>query len=1686
MKKALSSLSLAIKGLSIILAATTIIGASSIFVLSNSKAPQKLLTSFVSKNIEKWADFAISIEKIDSNLLSRTHIKNMIIKDKASSKTIASIESLDIRYSPFKIIQHAGYLPNAITWIDVKDATFFINRNSGGTWEIKEVLKKQIKNSRLHSHSFLAQISGLNIHFMDEKGWGKEPIPRPLKDSFQNLNGTATFKDSNVSVVLNGELRSTKKPVVLDVYSDISTRKFSLDFIIEALDMSVWGNYILPFKDYELGAGNPKLKGNIRSKAFLTSSRLPFFYDLLFSLNHTSLKMPFFYSSLEKGLGDVHIYNGTLKESNLQQDLNISKKQAQKLLSLLVKSEVLSENGWIQHSTSIDSLPSTIKTYLLEPPSQIDFKNIQGSMASVPVFGDGNIRTDKKSIVLNIKTDTFNIHTFNQLFSGVNSVNISGDASMETYIHGPLKKVNVHGNIYSKSPQILGLKPRELAINYALKDKKIVFSVENGILLDNHWNGAGNIDLNTKIPHIELTINANIPLKTIFPTSHRFITGNIETEVTFSGNQTSMRLNVHGTSETASLFNQTIRELDTSILFRNKHISHISGDLSINDLNKNFSVKTVHQKNNALSLTYKGSSIPFNDVNPSDVEISPGLLTINGGSIIPTDLSMFIHPKNGIQATFDVLLSGSSFYKKKFNLVYINGLFHDGKINISQLFAENKNESVELSGIFEKKQLHEVSIKLKDLDLYNWDFLKNRFPNSLNVSQGILSAEIDIVSKNNSPFAKGDISLSNGVINDQHIDYAFTSLRFNEGTCYLSKVEVRENASIIKGDSVLKKNDITFIIDSETNLQINDFKKILDPFGLTSGVVNLNGNFSFTNNSLNTAQTSFSAKKLLLNHVYLDTIHGDVAFNNQMLELNNIKINNGSETFSLNGTWNNNDNHYELILEFKNNTISSLTNLIKEAYAEFQSTTLVRENIEEKIVQPNITLRIQSGPKQVTLFDTDDDNPLTYFSQLIKKKERNKTSTFLDNSTTFEGIINGSILIKSGTFKQPIVNANIDIKELELWGIRSKDSEFRMYPKNNDLYYSIVLESGYFGKNPFKTAFSKGKIDKNSLLEISQAEVKTKDNHFKNVLSGHLPLAPIWNKNADTGPLNLSIKLIDDQLSVLSLFTKNIELISNKGIVDLTISGSLTDPIINSQSIELKDTFLAFSENHPLSKSLLLIEKSSIFINQNKIILPKTNIYWGKKFLNTNQFQKKDKNKITVQGTIQMTSMKFLQPESMIADVNLSLLPTKLAVNLPTLYAGDLTLKQASIQGPIEFPISNQRKEEIATLVRKNEDIGVQINADIMLSNGTLFIPKLKKETHYPMIGLNVTTNIETNVSLYGEFIGSGFLAGIATNLDLQSTQRPLMVTGSLNSPLIKNELFIQSGVLDIFNRSFDIIPTITIQRYLPDGDDSLITNSISFSNQASESGEIASVPHINLASLTIIDPQEITSDNGERSSDPLLYDHLAMIISGPLNKLEKITFNHFKSPSIDSFSGNLEFKKRYYLPTDSDQTTILDKTDTQEILKIVMPELFLDKAINSEDLISRFGENKINLLLKKNILRPIEKSISNKIGVYDLRIDYNVGQHIINTNSSDKEQNIGFSIIQKILSDQLFLRVKTNIDMNSSEKRKTNTVDISEMELSYYLLKKRNLSINYANIRDEFGSSRYKSRASLKFSHDY
>jgi hypothetical protein len=250
----------------------------------------------------------------------------------------------------------------------------------------------------------------------------------------------------------------------------------------------------------------------------------------------------------------------------------------------------------------------------------------------------------------------------------------------------------------------------------------------------------------------------------------------------------------------------------------------------------------------------------------------------------------------------------------------------------------------------------------------------------------------------------------------------------------------------------------------------------------------------------------------------------------------------------------------------------------------------------------------------------------------------------------------------------------------------------------------------------------------------------------------------------------------------------------------------------------------------------------------------------------------------------------------------------------------------------------------------------------------------------------------------------------------------------------------------------------------------------------------MVNIPEVNIFALTVIEEYQDVTTNIEADFQQTNFDHLTMSITGPLNQLDNIRFNHYSSFSGDRKTGEVNFEKTYYIATTATESDIQTQTDTQEVLKLLMPEFFQDDEFNSEQFFAEFSENRVNLLVRKNLFRPIEKQLSKQIGLYDLRIDYNLGQDLFRSNESDYQREVGLNMIQRIMSDQLFLRVKTDIELepDNQNTNNDNNIDISEIELSYYLLKRRNLSINYANIRNEIGQSEFKPRLSLRFTHDF
>ena len=145
------------------------------------------------------------------------------------------------------------------------------------------------------------------------------------------------------------------------------------------------------------------------------------------------------------------------------------------------------------------------------------------------------------------------------------------------------------------------------------------------------------------------------------------------------------------------------------------------------------------------------------------------------------------------------------------------------------------------------------------------------------------------------------------------------------------------------------------------------------------------------------------------------------------------------------------------------------------------------------------------------------------------------------------------------------------------------------------------------------------------------------------------------------------------------------------------------------------------------------------------------------------------------------------------------------------------------------------------------------------------------------------------------------------------------------------------------------------------------------------------------------------------------------------------------------------------------------------------MPELNKEDSASSE-ILTKFGEKRVNLLVRKGFLRPLEKQLAKSIGLYDLKIDYNLGSELLQTNTN-QTNFLGLNLMQQLVVNQLYLKVRTNLDINSSEQA-SQSFEISEIELQYYLLK--NLSINYANLKDPFTQNSYRPKLSLRFNHEF
>jgi hypothetical protein len=169
-----------------------------------------------------------------------------------------------------------------------------------------------------------------------------------------------------------------------------------------------------------------------------------------------------------------------------------------------------------------------------------------------------------------------------------------------------------------------------------------------------------------------------------------------------------------------------------------------------------------------------------------------------------------------------------------------------------------------------------------------------------------------------------------------------------------------------------------------------------------------------------------------------------------------------------------------------------------------------------------------------------------------------------------------------------------------------------------------------------------------------------------------------------------------------------------------------------------------------------------------------------------------------------------------------------------------------------------------------------------------------------------------------------------------------------------------------------------------------------------------------------------------------------------------------------------MSFVQTFHLDGESD----INQQD--ELMQIMYPELDASNT-NSSTLFESIGETQINYFISRELLRPVEREVAEKVGLEDLQINYNFGKELMQNNEANQNA-IGINAVKNITS-KLMIQIKSDIDLGSQQQTSFSDY-ISEIELNYFLLK--NLSLNYSNSKESIYQDYFKSKVSLRYAHEF
>lgn len=1623
-----------------------VLGAIVLFVIFtvvtivSSGVVQTYIKRVIVNELQNTFVYPTVVGSVEGNLVTGVEINNLVIgndNNQGVAKELLRAEKIVVNYNFLNLLTGNKLIKKRLD-ITVVNPSINIEHYRDDTFNVlKALIKQPEQKGQTFPYHIIAHIRGGTVSYLDFRGFSSSPLNKPVLNKAKNVTAQVVFDGKNAKILTEGKLNDLLGYKPFKILGNINTKtnKFSLDVDARKVDFAKWGNYVVPIDGLKFvsGLGNVSIKLSDKKES-TTKDNLPFTIAIAIKARDVSLKVPWIKPQIQDAKGLIEVTN----------------------------------DGVI-------------------------FREVKGIAAGNAFGMEGNLHNFQKlKTDLTIKSDSFDISHSKEFYPFLEKWRLLGKASLAIAVKSEDEVVPiVSGTITVPSGNVYSHPLSGVLANFNLKNSKLYFAVDKSEFYRGDLQVSADVDLIPKVPVIAARGHvSHLDVKTLFKGSN-YIQGVADADFVVDGVPDNLDIKTEIHPVNVLFLGQPLKKgtvltksLDGVLDFYDAmFVTHYDDIIAGNG--KLFA-------NRSFVANLKLNNVYFNNVNLRNGK--PGLIagSLSGEAAIKGIWNDYLtkDPLHWLTVSGKLTVANLNLQGQKIERIDSSVDIVNDTLSLNNIKATDKESTVVSDLVFDKHGLISGGVKGRAFDIQKLNIIKSYLPENFRDVQGITDFQAKLMRKlprETAAGAKyftmieavGDVNVRSAYYNGQPVKLFRMDYSWDGKTFSMNNVKIQENYSSVEGSGFVNLNKVFNFRFKSSYFVLDEIKQLTRKIGEIGGNGSGEGEVYGTIPSWD-IKAKFDISAFRYNSIIFDRTKGEITKKGKNFTVSPLLVTYRKNNYNVIGDFVLSTPFiYDLSFDVQKGDIKDIAVLVNKIKTEYQKRGQQEVATEgtQNVIELDQYLEIAQPTElkdTVLLYSSNDnqENIISSFNEYkeIAKKPLNEELGFQEN---FGGIVSGKLNVSNKTGELR-VNADIEIDKGHVSSISFNHLKSQISTKENQINVAILVREGLIGDANYDQIDGEFIVDSKRTLNINKFSMAAMGQSPRQVITGKIPLGEFLGEK-NYGEIDINVSLNQDDINLLSIFNKNIKWLKNDGYVGLHIGGTLRRPFINAKEIKIINGEIKLADDLFI-KSPLQITKADISLKNNIIMLNEFNVRWRGKDTNgnTNQFEG--------YGKLSFQDLTFLRPQDIVLDFDVSMKDTKVKINFPELYIGEMNISNATFKGPLILPLSKRAKNEAAARITNENEVGPVLKADLSMFNGEIPLPDNGKRNLKPSILLNARTYISKDVRISGGDFAKGAISSLVNNIDiyLKENKNPLLIKGSLNTVIIDGNLEFQSGEIVFLNKSFLLMDQAQQEKYFEKGN--IKRNNVEFVSEFDEEQNRRRVkPVFHMVAITDVDRTEVevtaneSIDTQPTSKQNEPYSMIFMLDGSVMDPMGmSLYFYKDTAPSPE-----LEPGYPYVIGK-------LTYEQLQEITRYLFPvldpkfyeELFTSgfEGAKTKQVLSSISEMQINTLLARQ-LRPLERELAENIGLYDLKFNYNLGKNLNKaifgkTDTAPEEKDtatgVGVDFAFKLFFDRLFVKIKTQLDQV-----KTTDDVVKEYELTLAILEWLSLNYNNRLILNENGTYR-------------